>query len=62
MSRLHLRVYDNRSDAPQPTGPVSLDLPADVTDDQIIEEIERAWANRLRPFRIDYQEGSINPG
>lgn len=57
-----LRIYDDRSDAPQPVGPVALDVPDDATDDQVIEAIREGWADRSRTFVIGRQDGAINPG
>jgi hypothetical protein len=57
----YLRIYDDRSDAPQPIGPLTLDVPEDASDDEITEAIRRE-ADSSRRYAIHRRHGSINPG
>jgi hypothetical protein len=61
-----LRIYDDHSDVPQPSGPVRVDVPEGATDEQVIAKIQEC-ANPERPFRITFSDGAvgglrINPG
>jgi hypothetical protein len=58
-----LRIYDPRSDAPQPCGPINLEAPENTSDEVIVEEIVRNWADPTRRWRIGYNGGRLNgPG
>ena len=59
--RTHLRIHDDESDVPQPSGSVGLDVPESATDEEIIVEIERTWADPSRPHVIDFKGGWVNP-
>jgi hypothetical protein len=58
---VHLRIYDDLSDMPQPTGPVGVEVPDEATDDQIIEALSRE-GDHSRPFAIERRNECINPG
>lgn len=57
MTTISVRTYDHRSDAPQPLGPVGLEVPDGASDEQIIEQIRREWVDPSRPADIKWSDG-----
>lgn len=60
--RVLVRIYDDHSDAPQPIGPIGLDVPDGATDAEIAQEVKRQWASPTRPASVEWNGGSINRG